>query len=96
MAANFQLTFSAVLIVLVTIAAETCTAQPQIAPEEAPGEVLAVQLHRQGHHCDAPVTAKRDAARSKPDEAVWGLKCANGSYRMRLIPNMAAVVERLD
>ena len=72
------------------------TGQPRIASEEMPAESLAIQLHRQGYRCDAPVTAERDAGRSKPDEAVWVLKCANGSYRMRLVPHMAAVVEPLN
>jgi hypothetical protein len=27
---------------------------------------------------------------------VWTLQCESGSYRVRLIPDMAATVERLD
>ena len=81
---------------LVTIVADTGTAQQRSATEETSGEVLAVDLRRQGHRCDAPVTAERDAARSKPDEAAWVLKCANASFRMRLVPHMAAVIEQLD
>jgi len=42
------------------------------------------------------VTAVRDAGRSKPDEVAWILKCANASYRMRLVPDMAAAIEKLD
>ena len=91
----FRLTLASSLIVLVAVA-DTGTAQQRITTEEAPGEVLAVQLRRQGHRCDAPVIAEQDAARSRPDGAVWVLKCANDSYRMRLVPDMAAAIERLN
>jgi hypothetical protein len=42
-----------------------------------------------------PVTAERDSALSRPDEAVWILKCQNATYRVRLIPDLAARVEQL-
>ena len=61
-----------------------------------PAETLAAQVRLQGHRCDEPLSATRDTALSKPNEAVWVLKCANASYRLRLIPNMAATVERLE
>jgi hypothetical protein len=61
-----------------------------------PAETLAAQVRLQGHRCDEPLSATRDTALSKPDEAVWVLKCANASYRMRLIPDMAARVKRLE
>src|SRR5262249_9640584 len=63
--------------------------------EEAPAESLAAQLRRQGHRCEGPVGAERDAGRSKPDEAVWVVRCANATYRMRLVPHMAAQVEQI-
>jgi hypothetical protein len=64
--------------------------------QDPPPEILAAQLRLQGYRCDAPVTAQWDAQLSKPDEAAWILKCANASYRMRLIPDMAARIEQLD
>jgi hypothetical protein len=64
--------------------------------QETPPETLASQLRLQGHRCDEPVTAQRDAQLSKPDETVWNLRCGNASYRMRLTPDMAARVEKLD
>jgi hypothetical protein len=33
---------------------------------------------------------------SKPDEDVWLLQCEDASYRVRLIADMAAKVERID
>jgi hypothetical protein len=61
-----------------------------------PAETLAAQVRLQGHRCDEPLSATRDTALSMPNEAVWVLKCANTSYRLTLIPNMAAKVERLE
>ncbi len=65
------------------------------AAEEAPAAILATQVRMQGHACDKPLSAVRDAKRSKPDQSVWVLKCANAAYRMSLIPDRAAIVERL-
>lgn len=64
--------------------------------QATPSETLAAQLRLQGHRCDEPVTAQQDAQLSKPDETVWNLKCGNASYRMRLTPDMAARIEKLD
>ena len=65
--------------------------------EEAPAaEMLADHIRRQGYRCDGPLSAVRDPARSKPDEAVWVLKCANVTYRLTLIPDMAWKVEQLE
>ena len=61
-----------------------------------PAETIAAQVRLQGHRCDEPLSATRDTALSKPNEAVWVLKCANATYRVWLIPNMAAMVERLE
>ena len=66
------------------------------AAQVTPPETLAAQLRLQGHRCDEPVTAQRDAQLSKPDETVWNVRCGNASYRMRLTPDMAARVEKLD
>ena len=59
-------------------------------------EVLADQVRSQGYPCDRALSAERDAGASRPDEQDWVLKCTNGSYRIRLIPDMAAKVEKID
>lgn len=64
--------------------------------QEAPKDIIADQLRAQGYTCDKPLSAERDVERSKPNEAVWVLKCDHATYRVRLIPNMAAGVERLE
>jgi hypothetical protein len=58
--------------------------------------VLAAQLRDQGYACDQPKSAEQDVQASKPDEEVWIVQCENARYRMRLHPDMAAEVERLD
>jgi hypothetical protein len=49
------------------------------SPAQAAGEtlrgMLAAQIRMQGVACDKPLGAVRDAKRSKPDHAVWVLKC---------------------
>jgi hypothetical protein len=61
--------------------------------QETPRNVIAAHVRLQGYPCDAPKSAKRDAAASRPDEAVWILVCENARYRVRLVPNMADFIE---
>jgi hypothetical protein len=67
----------------------------QCSAQQTPADGIAAQIRAQGYRCDAPVSAERDAALSRPDEAVWILRCQNASYRVRLIPDLAARVEQL-
>ena len=84
-------------LLLGTFAAGVLLFESRLAlAQDTPPEVLASQLRLQGYRCEAPITAQRDAQLSRPDEAAWILKCANASYRIRLMPDMAARIERLD
>jgi hypothetical protein len=67
-----------------------------VAVAETPQEIIAAQIRMQGFACDKPVSAERDRAASRPNETVWLLKCEDHSYRVRLVPDMAADVRRLD
>jgi len=69
---------------------------PAQAAEEMSTEIIAVQIRDQGYACDKALSAERDAEFSEPGEDAWILKCGNASYRVRLLPDMAAKVERLD
>ena len=65
------------------------------AAGESPRDVLAAQIRLQGIACDKPLGAVRDEKRSRPDYAVWVLKCSNAIYRIGRAPDLAAKVERL-
>jgi hypothetical protein len=67
-----------------------------LSAQEDPTNIVADQIRAQGYKCDSPQSAKRDEQASKPDEAVWILQCESGSYRVRLIPDVAATVEKID
>ena len=84
------------LMVLVTSAIDSAAAQQRSDGEETPAGILAVRLREQGYRCDEPARAKPDAAQSRADERAWVVVCANASYRMRLIPDLDAVIEPLD
>jgi len=64
--------------------------------EQSPKDDIAAQIRAQGYACDQPQSATRDVQASKPDEEVWLLRCEGASYRVRLIPDMAARVERIN
>lgn len=82
--------------VAISLMALQLAASMVYAAEEMPAEIIAVQIRDQGYACGKSVSAKRDEKLSRPDEAAWILKCDNATYRVRLIPDMAAKVERLD
>ncbi|WP_271558200.1 MULTISPECIES: hypothetical protein [unclassified Bradyrhizobium] len=71
------------------------TTGPAQAAQETPQSMLAAQIRMQGFACDKPLGAVRDRQRSKPDHAVWVLKCGNATYRVNRAPDMAAKVEPL-
>jgi hypothetical protein len=63
--------------------------------DEPTADLLASQLRDQGYRCDKPKGAKHDAKQSKPNETVWILTCEHDTYRMTVIPDLAAKVEKL-
>ena len=66
-----------------------------VAKAETAKSKLAAQIRAQGFACDKPLEATRDAERSRPNHAVWVLKCENAPYRIGRYPNLAAKVEEL-
>ena len=77
------------------ITAETKSAAATMT-QEAPKDIVASQIRSQGYACDSPQSAERDVAASKAHEVVWMLDCQNASYRVTLIPNMAAKVDKVS
>jgi hypothetical protein len=57
---------------------------------------LADAVRDRGHACAQVVSAERDEAASRPDEAVWILTCSDGRYRIRFAGDTGPQVERLD
>jgi hypothetical protein len=62
---------------------------------ETPQAMLAAQVRLRGFACDKPLGATRDIKSSRPDHAVWVLKCTNAIYRVSRAPDMEAKVEPL-
>lgn len=75
---------------LVTAPDTASAADPEVSKE-----IIAVQLRKQGFECKNPESAKRDTEDSKPDENAWFLTCEGARYKVKLIPKMAAKVEKL-
>ena len=69
--------------------------QATAAQTDKTQEMLAAQIRMQGFACDKPLGAVRDKKRSRPDHAVWVLRCSNATYRISRAPDMAAKVEPL-
>ncbi len=76
-----------------TVATLSLEAQAQ---NESAASIIAVQIRKQGFTCDNPQSADRDSTSPSPDTPVWRLNCGNAIYRVELVPNMAAKVERVD
>jgi hypothetical protein len=83
------------VLVMVSAAGGPASALAQAAEETIQG-ILAAQIRTQGFACDKPLGATRDAKRSRPDYAVWVLKCSNAAYRVGRFPDVAAKVQPLE
>jgi hypothetical protein len=81
-------------LVCIGLVASATLSTPCVA-QEAPAEIIAAHVRRQGFACEHAIKAERDNRASKPNEAVWTLQCSNSAYLVRLIPDMAAIVERI-
>jgi hypothetical protein len=84
-----------ILAALALLASGPSSRAQQPSGAEKPSDILAAQIRLQGFACDKPLGATRDAKRSKPDHAVWVVKCGNATYRLSRAPDMAAKVEPL-
>jgi hypothetical protein len=65
------------------------------ARAETPSNIIAAQIRTQGYPCKQPLAATRNRQASKPNETDWVLRCGNATYRVRLVPDLAAHVTRL-
>jgi len=58
--------------------------------------IIAAQVRSQGFACDNPTGAERLADDSAPDQQVYTLACDGVTYRVKLIPDMAAEITKVD
>ena len=86
-----SLSIASMLIVLCAVIGPSAE-----AAGETPKDMLAAQIRLQGVACARPLSAVRDTKRSRPDRAVWVLKCSNATYRISRAPDMAAKIEQLQ
>jgi hypothetical protein len=61
---------------------------------EVPKEIIAAQIRKQGYDCVNPTSAIR-AGETPLDDRRWILHCEGVSYRVTLVPDLAAMVETL-
>jgi hypothetical protein len=81
------------LVAISPVALDVAAGQTN-AGDNAAADIVATQVRDQGYQCDEPTSATED---QEPEgDAVWTLKCANATYRVRLVPDMAAAIERID
>jgi hypothetical protein len=80
-------------LVVATMLGSVLLASGHATAQETPANIISDQIRRQGFPCNEPRQATRDEQASKPNGAVWIMRCANTNYRVTLIPDMAAKVE---
>jgi hypothetical protein len=83
-------------VCMAVLAAAAAVVPGASSAQESAKDIIAAHIRMQGYACEKPVSAVRDPSLSKPDEAVWLLKCENHSYQVRLIPDMAAKVSPMN
>jgi hypothetical protein len=78
-------------------ATDTTLSPPEaLAQDQSAASIIAAQIRKQGFACENAQSAQKDAKADRPDLPVWILDCGNTSYRVELVPNMAAKVEKID
>jgi hypothetical protein len=85
-----------IIAAVAAAASSIIPATASYAQSEMPVDVIAAQLRRQGMPCTSPQNAVRERKESAPNATVWLVRCDEGLYRVTLVPNMAARVERVD
>jgi len=83
------------ILASIAVLISSAAAHAQQPKAEKPQDELAAQVRIQGFACDKAQGAIRDRKRSRPDYAVWVLKCSNAAYRVSRAPDMAAKIEPL-
>jgi hypothetical protein len=82
------LTFCASAVLAVALATASVA-------KERPADIIAAHVRTQGYACETAQSARRDRRASRPNETVWTLTCSNATYRVTLVPDMAARVSQV-
>jgi hypothetical protein len=61
-----------------------------------PTDIIAAQIRAQGYTCDNPKGATRDPDLSQGEDTGWILDCGDATYKVKLVPDMAATVKKID
>jgi NAD-dependent SIR2 family protein deacetylase len=88
--------FLAVIAGAVTPAADAIFASASAQETNVEMTVLADQIRSQGFACSNPISAERIPAASAAEEPAYLLKCEEGIYQIRLIPDQAAKVIKVE
>lgn len=88
-----RMTVLLALVAISPVAPDVAVGQTT-ADDSAAADIVATQVRDQGYQCNEPTSASRD--QESEGDAVWTLKCANATYRVRLVPDMAAAIEQID
>jgi hypothetical protein len=92
-ASRFAILFFAFFAAFSTAATAQTNAD---ATDKAAADLVAAQLREQGYACEDPASAKRDPDSADAYGAIWIVSCKNASYRVQLVPDMAAEVEQIN
>jgi hypothetical protein len=73
-----------------------CSGVAFAVDSEDPKNIIAAQIRDQGYACDNPKSAKRDPSLSQGEDTGWILDCGDATYQVKLVPDMAATVKKID
>jgi hypothetical protein len=85
------------IVELIGMTALLFSASAALALEgDDPTDIIAAQIRAQGYACDNPKGATRDPDLSQGEDSGWILDCGDATYRVKLVPDMAATVTKID
>lgn len=85
------------IVELVAVTALLFGASTALALEgDDPTDIIAAQIRAQGYTCDNPKGATRDPDLSQGEDSGWILDCGDATYKVKLVPDMAATVKKID
>ena len=88
-----KMTWPLMLVAVLSVGPNVAMGQTN-PDDNAAADLVATQVREQGYTCEEPTSASQDP--DSEGDAVWTLRCANASYRVRLVPDMAAQIEQIN